>query len=65
MLAIHTNPVVATTGHGPGVIATREHLPGTKTKAGACFERFLESIGCLHVDRYVAASLIGKKMLCI
>lgn len=56
MLAIHTNPVVATTSHGSGVIAAREHLPGTKTHAGACLERFLECVGCLHLDRCVAAS---------
>ena len=64
MLAIHTNPVVATTGHSPGVIATREHLPGTETQAGACLERFLESVGCLHFDEYVAAFLRGTQIGC-
>lgn len=57
MLAINTDPVVATTSHGPGVIATREHLPGTETQARACLERFLECVCRLHLDGYVVASL--------
>lgn len=48
MLSIHTLPIDARASYDPGLIGTREHLPGTESQARACFERFLESVGGLH-----------------
>jgi len=46
--------VETTPCYAPRYIASRQHLPGTKGKAGASPEGLLESIGCLHGVQAVA-----------
>ena len=48
MFRVHTDPIVATSSHEPGVVGTRHHLPCPKGQTTLGFKTLLETVCSLH-----------------